>query len=125
MNLVEASKKKRFLNFIIDTSSIILFMELTLFLQELVGFKAPFEWLRIFIAFGGYYILMEFYLGKTMGKFLTRTSVVKRDGSKIDFRTAVIRFLCRWIPFETFSLALGEDAKAWHDVLSKTYVIKD
>lgn len=121
----ETSKKKRLVNFLIDLIAIAILMEITFRIESMVEFKAPLQVLRVFVAFGGYYLVMEFFLGKTVGKYFTRSRVVNRDGSKITFRTAVIRNLARWIPFEFVSLALGHDAKAWHDTISKTYVIDD
>ena len=123
--IIEASKKKRLLNFIFDLIAIGLLIEITFQLEALVANTTVLELLRIFIIYGGYYILLEFFLGKTLGKFLTKTRVVNEEGEKIDFRQAVIRFLCRWIPFEFLSLGLGVDAKAWHDTLSKTHVIDE
>jgi uncharacterized RDD family membrane protein YckC len=49
--------------------------------------------------------------------------VVKKDGSKPDIKTLVIRTLCRFIPFEPFSF-LGATPRGWHDTYSDTYVIK-
>ena len=55
----------------------------------------------------------------------TGTSVVDIYGHKIDLTATFQRYYARWLPFEFASLALGRDAKAWHDALSKTYVIDD
>ncbi|MDW3650016.1 MAG: RDD family protein [Bacteroidia bacterium] len=123
--IIEASKKKRLLNFIFDLITIGILMEITFQLEALVENKTPLKVLRVIIVFGGYYIPMEYFLGKTLGKFLTKTRVVNEEGEKIDFRQAVMRFLCRWIPFEFLSLGLGHDAKAWHDLLTKTHVIDE
>lgn len=125
MNFKETSKRKRLIGFVIDLASIGILMDITFRIEGVVDFKGSAQILRAAILFGGYYILMEYFLGKTVGKYITKSKVVNRDGSKINFRTAVIRYLCRWIPFEYVSLALGNDAKAWHDILSKTYVIDD
>ncbi|MBA3898729.1 MAG: RDD family protein [Bacteroidetes bacterium] len=125
MELIEASKKKRLINFIIDIITIVILVAITVQIEFMVDNKMPIKILRVLIIYGGCYIPMEYFFGKTVGKFVTRSRVVNRDGSKITFRTAVIRYLCRWIPFESVSLALGYDAKAWHDMLSKTYVIQE
>lgn len=100
-------------------------MEITFRIEDLVAYKIPVRIIRVLIVFGGYRIPMEYFFGKTIGKFVTKTNVVSRDGNKITFKSAIIRSLCRWIPFDFLSLALGADAKAWHDVISKTYVIDD
>src|ERR1700755_1274439 len=45
--------------------------------------------------------------GKTVGKLITRTRAVTEDGQRIGFKEALIRSLCRMIPFEPFS-AFGQ-----------------
>ena len=59
--------------------------------------------------------------GRTVGKLCTRTVVLKEDGSSITFNDAMMRSLCRLIPFEPFS-AFGYHP--WHDSFSKTIVVK-
>lgn len=125
MHLIEASKKKRLINLIIDIIVIALLVGITIRIENNIESKILIKTIRAITVFGGYHILMEYFLGKTIGKYVTNSKVVNKDGSKIDFRTAVIRYMCRFIPFEFASLALGYDAKAWHDTLSKTYVIED
>ncbi|OOV16121.1 RDD family protein [Flavobacterium sp. LM4] len=120
----EAGRKKRFINFIVDIITIGVLMEITFRIEEIVDYKTLIKNIRIIIVFG-YYVSMEYLFGKTIGKYFTNTKVVNVDGSKISFRTAIIRYICRWIPFEFASLALGSDAEAWHDTLSKTKVIED
>ena len=124
--VVEATKQKRLINFLIDTP-------IWFFLLYLLGYLArEFESIEnIFIGFmwllmlGAYSIVSEFFFKKTIGKFLTKTKVVFKQGVKPEFRLIVIRTWARAIPFEFLSLGLGIDAKAWHDVLSKTMVVND
>lgn len=69
-----------------------------------------------------YYILFEgISKGRTMGKLVTGSIVIKEDGSAFTFKDAFIRSVCRAIPFEALS-ALGY--RPWHDSLSKTAVVK-
>jgi uncharacterized RDD family membrane protein YckC len=70
-----------------------------------------------------YYTASEFLTGKTFGKVLTRTHVVRKTGDPLDLRTALIRSLCRFIPLDSFSYL--DDLVGWHDSLSKTHVVKD
>ena len=121
----ETSKRKRILNFVIDLIVIAVLMEITFRIEDLVDYKTLVKTIRVIIVFGGYYIFMEYLFGKTIGKFITKSKIVNLDGTRISFKTAIIRYICRWIPLEFASLALGHDAKAWHDVLSKTLVIED
>lgn len=67
-----------------------------------------------------YYILFEATTGRTMGKLITRTRVIDQYGRKPNFKTVIIRSLCRLIPFEAFSF-LGDSG--WHDRFSKTFVV--
>ncbi|RYC52992.1 RDD family protein [Flagellimonas olearia] len=125
IQIVEASKKKRFFNYLIDTMFCFLLAFVIQETQKLyINIYIP-EELILILTSAGYYILMEFFLGKTVGKHFTKTRVVDLSGKNIDFRTSMVRYFCRWIPFETFSLVLGGNAKAWHDVISKTLVVED
>ena len=71
-----------------------------------------------------YYILSEYFWGKTPAKFITKTSVVNLYGEKPTFINIVGRTLCRYIPFEAFSF-LGSRAVGWHDSISRTRVVRD
>ena len=72
----------------------------------------------------GYWILSEYFFGKTPAKFLTKTKVVTKFGTKPSFWTIVGRTLCRLIPFEAFSF-LGSRPVGWHDSISGTLVVND
>lgn len=73
----------------------------------------------------GYYIIFEYFWGKTPGKFLTKTRVVNAAGKQPGFWNIVGRSLCRFIPFEPFSFLSGARPLGWHDSISKTYVVED
>lgn len=59
--------------------------------------------------------------GRTLGKILTNTTAITQDGSPFTFKHALMRSLCRFIPFEPFS-AFGY--MPWHDSITKTVVVK-
>ncbi len=69
-----------------------------------------------------YFPFYETLFGASPAKFLTGTRVTKRDGSCIDFKTSLIRTLCRSIPFEQISF-FGD--KGWHDGISDTRVVQE
>ena len=71
-----------------------------------------------------YYWAFESLTGKTIGKYITRTRIVKEDGSQPSSINILGRSLCRYIPFEAFSF-LGSEGKGWHDSIPKIYVIED
>lgn len=58
--------------------------------------------------------------GRSPGKYITGTQVVRIDGNHPDIRDYFIRNMCRLIPFDTLSF-LGK--KGFHDNLSKTRVV--
>jgi len=71
-----------------------------------------------------YWIIAEYYFGKTLAKFITRTKVVTTSGKLPSFWQIVGRTLARYIPFEPFSF-FGSKPIGWHDSLSNTLVVKD
>jgi len=71
-----------------------------------------------------YWIATEYFFDKSPAKFLTRTKVVMKDGTKPSFLTIIGRTLCRFIPFEPFSF-LGGKAIGWHDSITNTRVVMD
>lgn len=73
-----------------------------------------------FLLHFGYFILMEYYLGKTLGKYITGTSVISIDGNRPTIGQIVGRTFSRLVPFEALSF-LGENG--WHDSWSDTRVI--
>ena len=69
-----------------------------------------------------YYTICETAMnGRTLGKLATGTIAITQDGTPFTFKHALVRSLCRIIPFEAFS-ALGY--MPWHDSLSKTAVVR-
>ena len=59
--------------------------------------------------------------GRSLGKLITSTIALREDGAAISWKDALMRSLCRCIPFETFS---GFSGYPWHDKLTKTMVVK-
>jgi uncharacterized RDD family membrane protein YckC len=60
--------------------------------------------------------------GRTLGKLITRTSVVDAEGRRPTFKQVLGRTFSRIIPFEPFSF-FGKDARGWHDSMSNTFVV--
>lgn len=130
-----ASGGKRFANFIIDTiiAYVLVFLFSVVFAAMLfegggedgssafVGLMFYVIWYVFYVI---YYWAMESLTGKTVGKYITRTKIVKEDGSKPENINILGRSLCRLIPFEAFSY-LGSESRGWHDTIPKIYVIND
>lgn len=68
-----------------------------------------------------YYAISEGLGGTTLGKLICGYTVIDEHANKVSFSKALLRTICRYIPFESFS-CLAE--RGWHDTLSKTYVVK-
>lgn len=85
----------------------------------------------IFIGFQFFYFLLceALFGGKTLGKAITRTRVVKADGSKPGFVDILIRTLVRMLtPIVMLSFILNKNTScpvAFHDWLSGTRVVDD
>jgi len=68
-----------------------------------------------------YYTICEkAFRGYTLGKLITGTRAVRLDGKELSFKDALLRTLCRIVPFEVLS-GFGTP---WHDNWTKTRVIK-
>ena len=69
-----------------------------------------------------YYLVSEFFFGRTLGKVITRTYVTTEFNEKPGFGAILIRTLCRYIPCEYLSFLWSPIG--WHDKFSKTYVVR-
>ena len=126
------NRMTRFSHFVIDT--ILIYSVFFGVMIALKGSSETFQLLMdkddyslnliIYSSYLSYYIFMEFYFGKTVGKMLTKSTVVREDGGKLTFGQAVGRSFCHYIPFNALSF-LSSNAVGWHDTISKTRVVKD
>lgn len=135
-NELLASKTQRFINYIVDTiiiyTIIFLSMIITVIVCNLFGYGNIMGWFDTLdlgwylIYFGfliSYYLVFEGLFSRSVAKFITKTIVVNRDGSKVNFGAIFKRTLCRIIPFDGFSY-LGEYGRGWHDTIPNIYVVK-
>jgi len=122
-----ASGGKRFLNSFID--GIIMYVLFFIFLLIIGTSGSAFNIsggirFAIYPIMFAYYVIMEGTTGKTIGKFITRTKVITDDGEQPTMKTALLRTLCRFIPFDAFSF-LGTPGKGWHDKFANSRVVND
>jgi uncharacterized RDD family membrane protein YckC len=119
----------RIANLLIDSLA---YMVLFYILVLLVGFIfqptderiiSILSYILFFGAFIAYYAIMEIKLQKTIGKFVTKTKVVKMNGEKPNDKDILIRTFCRLIPFDRISYLFMNNG--FHDYFSKTKVVKD
>lgn len=114
----------RFLNFIIDFIIwLIIAGSLTFPLSANNENQMLFGYMIMFTTFIGYYAIMEIKFQKTIGKFVTKTRVVKVNGEKPENSDIISRTFCRLIPFDRISFLFTQNGI--HDFLSKTKVVKD
>ncbi|WP_299123106.1 RDD family protein [uncultured Winogradskyella sp.] len=120
----------RFLHYIIDFTItylliLIIFIILGLFINptsnSFIG--SLLTLITVLGTFFAYYSVMEIKFQKTIGKFITKTKVVKIDGNKPTASEIIIRTISRLIPFDGISYLFVKNGL--HDYLSKTKVIKD
>ena len=124
-NPVYASTGKRFLNYLID---FVIYYALTFCVGILIAAVGTTYLLNNFsvylVAYATYFLYYfvceTVFSGKTVGKFITGTKAVNEDGTAIEPKTALLRTLCRLVPFEPLSAFGGHP---WHDKWTKTMVI--
>ncbi len=68
-----------------------------------------------------YYVAFEATLGRTPGKMVIGTRVIRDDGGKPRVAQVIGRSFARFIPFEPLSIFFGN---MWHDSLSNTRVVQ-
>lgn len=81
-------------------------------------------YLVVFAVLFAYYTLLEGSKGKTIGKMVTKTRVIRDDGEPMTHGKAFLRTLCRLVPFEFISVFFG-NGTMWHDSWTGTRVVKD
>ena len=125
-----ASKGRRFGTFLVDYFIYYLLcgvfgvvVALTLGEQAIEGARAYLVAVPLYLA---YYAGFEGAIGRTPGKLIFGTRVVRNDGAAPSFGQAIGRTLSRMIPFEPFSVLFGTDGEAigWHDSIARTKVIR-
>jgi uncharacterized RDD family membrane protein YckC len=135
---VQAGAGQRFVNYLVDrvvfflvwrALSYITVFPLTMFLYTATGGNQPAILVIYLLIAMALFVLWNtafeaFTGGKSLGKLITRTRAVTENGTRITFRNALLRSLCRCIPFEAFS-AFGTPTYPWHDRLSKTLVVDE
>ncbi len=136
-NHYRASLLKRFLNVVIDYLTV---LNLSVFVGVLLGLVfcglGKNEWLDIFqndsinisigcLVIAVYYISCEYFFeGKTLGKYVTKTSVKNISGKRASLLDILIRTGYRFFPLEPISIFFGKK-QGWHDSLSLTMVVDD
>lgn len=122
----QASSAKRFTNYLIDRVAIYLVWNYLLYKVNVWLLSLIYQYTnsRELLYVCSYVFTITFFVfilailesvtsGKTLGKLLTGTRAVNQNGTRITPRTAILRCLCRLVPFEPFS-ALGSPSFPCH-----------
>lgn len=139
IDYTEASNTQRFLNYLIDV----------LLMRFVISYGTSYLLIQFLLAvapdaayalFSETYLLLATYIialinhllyyticekafrGHTLGKVITGTRAIREDGEELTFKDALLRSLCRLVPFEAFSAWGGNGL--WHDAWTKTKVIQ-
>lgn len=125
---IDATTGQRFGTYIIDVICFMVASGVIGFIFGIAGMAGIFEDPILSRLFGGgifigYYVILEATTGKTIGKMLVGTKVIREDGGKPSAAQIIGRSFCRMIPFEPFS-AFGSSSQMWHDRFSGTRVIQ-
>jgi len=120
-----AGKKERLINCIVDMIFIILFaFILRLIIGLFVNISEKEIYIIVLFTFIGYYIIFEWISGRTPGKIISYTRVVKKDLSKINFIQALLRTIIRLTGLVPFTILFGSEIGI-HDILTNTRVMID
>lgn len=129
LNIRSVGVSMRIVHVIVDTFAIlILYMPLFYMLGYFASW-ANLElsmlavYLVLAIGFFGYYVFMETKYQKTIGKFITKTSVTMKDGGKPKAEDIIRRTFYRLIPLDMISFLYS--GNGLHDKLSNTTITKD
>lgn len=116
----EVDKSIRLVNFLVDIVVIII---IAIFLTITMGTFAHSERLYAYFTMFGYYFILETFTGQTLGKMITNTKVVMKDGSKPNFIRIFMRSFLRIVPIDIFSYLFGKH-NGLHDLLSGTRLVQ-
>lgn len=127
--LGSATKSQRLLNLVIDYVAVLILSFVIGVGWALVTSTALHSEFPLFDQLFGMALMLCFYVsleastGRTPGKLLTGTKVVREDGRPPSFGQIVGRSFARFVPFEAFSF-LGASDTGWHDRWSGTKVVR-
>lgn len=129
-----ASKGKRIINLLVDSCCIILLSSIVFYLMSVVILNSSvaekfsnqqkiisLDYFVVIIAFS-YYLFFEGLSYRTIGKYITKTRVVRPDGGTPSFMQIIARTLLRIVPFDFITYLVVENG--WHDRFSNTIVIE-
>ncbi|MFK7972690.1 MAG: RDD family protein [Bacteroidia bacterium] len=129
-----ADKGQRFVNYLIDYIVLAVASNGLEFVLNQIIMEVPFDSSVLLAVYSFfivilvnifYYAAMEMNTGKTIGKMVSRTRVVNKDGGPISWGQALGRSASRLVPFEQLSIFFSNENLCWHDTWTNTRVIRD
>ena len=95
--------------------------------EKTISYRFDARW-GLMLLYGLYYALCTGYRGQTVGKYLMRLRVVGKEGQRIGYGKALLRWVLyqvSWVPFGLGLIWIFVDRKnrAWHDGLCGTQVV--
>jgi uncharacterized RDD family membrane protein YckC len=124
---LKVNRKTRFFHFVVDLFFAYVFSFLVGYMFgvfQLANIVVENQYLFGAIVIFVFYFLQEFFFGKTIGKFITKTRIVDKTGNKPSLILLVLRNISRLIPFDALTY-LSKEKRGLHDIFSSTYVIKN
>lgn len=125
VSLVQASTSLRFVNLLVDAIAFYAFLFGIAYIDSSLAVIVAIPFMPTLI-FGLFSSMVEaIFKGKSLGKLITGTRAVQKDGSPITPSIAFIRGFSRLVPFEAFSALGASPPNPWHDKWSHTYVVNE
>jgi uncharacterized RDD family membrane protein YckC len=126
--MILASTGQRFMTFLLD--SIFIFVFGFIFALAIALFGSP-DTIKNMnkLVFGIaltliYYVPQEAFWGRTLGKLIAGTKAVSENGAALVSTQALLRTICRHIPFDALSFfGGGGRPSGWHDRIARSKVI--
>ncbi len=86
--------------------------------------NAKYDMISLFFLMGLYYCVFEYFFNQTLGKMVTNTKVVMKNGEKPTLLAIFMRSVLRLFPLDALSYLCGTELGI-HDLLSSTKLVKN
>lgn len=121
---------------IVAVVSLVAFGAAIYFLQDTnidsLGLKRVFMpiYMLLFFLASSYFVILNGYGGKTIGKMVMGIRIISEEGSSIGFWQSFVRWIGYYISGSLFFLGFvwsifDRNSQSWHDKIAGTYVVKE
>lgn len=126
--IILAGKPERLINYAVDTLIISIFSGLFslffIFSNSSAYYLESIQSIIFVVIYILYYFIFEIFSGKTLGKMITKTKVIRRGEGNLSFLKILTRTITRLFFLDMYSYLFGYEI-GMHDLLSNTIVVKD